>query len=442
MKKWILLISMALSYTTFSQDFEREKMDRFFHLIDSADRGMGSISIFANGEEVYENAFGYRVLEDSLPLNTETQMHIGSISKTLSAVVIMKLVQEEVLTLDEKLSEYFPEFEKADEITIEQLLRHRSGIFNFTDAPDYAEWMEKPIEKKELINKLVRYGRTFPPDEKFGYSNANYVLLTFIAEQATGKDFNDLLQKHVCQPCELKHTAFDDGIDPEENEAYSYDRINRWEQSTVTDRSVPLGAGAIVSTPEDLNHFLYCLNKGELLDSANLKNMMTIQDGYGIGLFAMPFYEKKAYGHTGGIDGFRAQAFYFPEEDVSISYLSNAVSWPVNNIMVGALSIYFGRNYELPEFQPRIKMSADDLIPYPGTYAGPNFPMEIIVTRNGGQLMAKGSAQGQKAFPLTPVGDDVFVYEAAGVTLKFNPATDEMIFEQGGASYTLSKVKK
>ena len=84
----------------------------------------------------------------------------------------MQLVEEKKLNLNDKLSQYFPEIKLSNHITIEQLLTHRSGIYNFTDIKDYKSWMEKPISKKELISKINKNKRRFKPNKKFEYSNS------------------------------------------------------------------------------------------------------------------------------------------------------------------------------------------------------------------------------------------------------------------------------
>src|SRR5690606_25826233 len=132
----VLIVFLLFTFSSGAQEFNKLKMDSLFLLIDENQKGMGSISIFENGQEVYQNSFGYASLEDSVRASKKTKYRIGSISKTFTAAITMKLIEEGKLALDTKLNEYFPEIKNSDKITIEHLLRHRSGIFNLTSTHD------------------------------------------------------------------------------------------------------------------------------------------------------------------------------------------------------------------------------------------------------------------------------------------------------------------
>ncbi|MFP5470618.1 MAG: serine hydrolase domain-containing protein [Bacteroidia bacterium] len=438
MKKTILLLLISVnSILSYSQEFNKAKMDSLFMLIDQNEKGMNSVSIFKDGKEVYQNSIGYADVENQIKANKDTKYRIGSISKTFTATIIMKLVEQGRLSLDTKLSKYYPEIENAEKITIEHLLKHRSGIFNFTNAEDYVQWMEKPISKKDLVEKIKNYGSSFEPNSKADYSNANYVLLSFIAETITEKSFTELIQNEICEPCNLSNTYYGGKINTPNNEAFSYYRLDGWEKATETDMTVPVGAGAIVSNPTDLNTFLNCLFNNVIVSDSTLSKMMEIKDDYGIGMFIVPFYDKVAYGHTGGIDGFVSNAFYFPKENVSISFNSNGQVISTDNILIGALSIYFNMYYALPEFKKTIHLTSEELDKYLGTYSTPSFPLKINITKKDNVLYAQ--ATGQSEFPLTAVGDDTFIFEAADLEIKFLPKENKLIINQGGGTTELTK---
>ncbi len=437
MKIKTLVLALFVSLNTVAQDFDQSKMDRLFFIIEDNNKGMGSISIFEDGKEVYQRAFGYLNIKDQIPINKNTKFRIGSISKTFTATTIMKLVEQDELSLDTKLAKFFPEITNAHKITIKHLLKHRSGIYNFTNAEDYISWMESPISKEELVQKIVNYGTVFEPDEKTEYSNANFVLLSFIAEEVTGKSFSKLLNEFIIQPCGLEYTYFGSKIDTKHDEALSYNMLNGWELATETDMSVPMGAGGIVSTSNDLNVFLHCLFNHKIVNKKSLNKMMEIQKGLGMGLFQVPFYERKAFGHTGGIDGFQSNAFYFPDEKVSVTYLSNGVAMPMNDILIGTLSIYFGKEYELPEFKEALKLTSDELNKYLGVYSSPTFPLKLTFTKKENILIAQGT--GQPSFPLEAYDENKFKFDQASLKIEFFPNEDKLILKQGGGEFELTK---
>jgi CubicO group peptidase (beta-lactamase class C family) len=398
---------------------------------------MGSISIFKEGKEVYQNCFGYISIEEQLPIRKHTKFRIGSISKTFTATIIKQLVEQDKLTLDTKLEEFYPEIPNAGQITITHLLKHRSGIYNFTNAEDYPSWMESPLTKQELIEKIITYGTVFEPGEKTEYSNSNFVLLSFIIEDITGQSYARVLHDYIIEPCDLKNTCYGSEIDPGQNEALSYNKVGEWELATETDMSVPLGAGGIVSTPYDLNTFLNQLFNHQLVSHETLAKMMDIQEGIGMGLLQVPFYEKKAWGHTGGIDGFQSNAFYFPGEKVSITYLSNGVSMPMNDILIGALSIYFGKEYELPEFKEALQLTPEELDKYLGIYSSPTFPLKLTITKKDNILIGQGT--GQPSFPLEAYDEHKFKFDQASLKIEFLPDKNKLIVKQGGGEFELTR---
>lgn len=437
--KFILLaLLLGNAITLHAQAFDKSKMDSLFSIIEKNNKGMGSISIFQNGKEVYQKSYGYANLEKKIKANATTKYRIGSISKTFTATVIMKLIENGKLSLSTTLKKFYPQIQNADKITIEQLLQHRSGIANFTNVEDYLSWNTEKQTKEQLLSRIIASGISFEPGEKFEYSNSNYVLLTFIAEDASHKKFPDLLQEYIIIPCHLKNTYIGGKTDSNRNEALSYSRFSEWIPEKETDLSIPLGAGCIVSTPTDLNIFFDHLFRGKLIEAKSLTQMTTLKDKFGYGLIQVPFNEMKGYGHTGGIDGFQSNAFYFPEQKISISVISNGVVFPLNDIIVGGLSIFFGKDYSLPKFKDAIiTLKTEELDKYLGTYSSPLLPIKITISRNGCCLVAQGT--GQPSFPLECFEKDKFKFDQAHVKMEFTPDENKMILKQNGMIFEMTK---
>ncbi|WKN40758.1 serine hydrolase domain-containing protein [Tunicatimonas pelagia] len=438
----IILATFLVVYSACSQNqpnakFNRVKMDSLFAKIDTEKQGMGSVSISKNGEQVYQRAFGYADVAERIPANATTIYRIGSISKTFTSSIIMQLIEEGKLALDTKLSEYFPEVPNADKITIEQMLRHRSGLFNFTSAKDYTKWMEEPKSRDELIQEMIDNGTVFEPGEKAEYSNTNYVLLSYVAEKIDDKDFADILQDRITKPLKLEHTYYGGKINPEENEARSYTLRDDWEIATETDMSLPAGAGAIVSNPTDLTTFFNALFTGKVVSEKSLKEMTKLIDNFGLGLFQIPFYDQRAFGHNGGIDGFQANVGYFPNDSVAVAYTTNGVGMVMNDILIGVLSIYYGRDYDLPDFKPALKLSNKQLKAYLGVYSSPTFPLKVTITKEGSTLM--GQATGQPTFALKAYDTHKFKFDPAQLKLEFMPDEDKMVLQQGGGEFEFSR---
>lgn len=411
-------------------------MDSLFQSLEANNKAMGSVAITVAGKPLYTRAIGYSFVEPEKKADNHTRYRIGSITKMFTATMVLQLVEEKKLSLSVTLDKFFPEIPHADKITIEQLLRHRSGIHNFTDDEAYQNYMQQPKQQKELLEIMVKGGSDFEPDSKAEYSNSNYVLLGYIIEKISKKPYATVLKERITTKAGLTETSYGSKADATKNESRSYQFLNGWQPMPETDMSIPHGAGAIVSTPSDLNKFIEALFGHKLLSAASLEQMKTLRDEYGMGMFIIPFYEKKSYGHSGGIDGFSSMLSYFPEDKLAVSYCTNGQSYPVNDIVIGVLSIYYNKDYTIPSFKT-LAVSKEELDQYAGTYASKDMPLKIMVTRNETTLMAQATGQG--AFPLEATGPGQFKFDAAGITMEFRPEKDEFTLRQGGGVYIFTK---
>ena len=437
MKKLLLIFLITLfTATSFAQKFDKEKLDLYFQTLENNNKFMGSVALSENGKTIYTKTIGFSDVESKTKPNETTKYRIGSISKSFTSALVFKAVEENKLSLNTKISKYFPNIKNADKITVSNLLNHRSGIHSFTDNENYLSWNTQKKSEEELLKIIEDGGSDFEPDTKADYSNSNYVLLSFILEEIYKKPYSEILQEKIIKPISLKNTYAGGKINLKNNEAHSYTFENHWIKETETDLSIPLGAGAIVSTPSDLLQFTNALFNGKIISEKNLKLMETIKDDYGSGLFQMPFGTKKAFGHTGGIDGFSSNYGYFPEEKVAFALTSNGSNYTNNNIAIAVLNAVFNQPYEIPTFKT-LDLSSADLDQYLGIYSSKDILLKIAVTKNDTTLMAQ--ATGQSAFPLDASDKNIFKFDQAGIILEFMPANKTMILKQGGKNYTFIK---
>lgn len=430
-----LVLGLLLS-TSFAQNIDKVKLDSLFQILETKDKFMGSIAISENGKLLYTKSIGKDDLETNQHSSPLTKYRIGSISKMFTSCMIFKAVEERKINLNQTIEKYFPTIINANKITISNLLNHRSGIHNFTDDENYMSYHTEPKSEKQMI-EIIAHGKSdFKPDSKADYSNSNYVLLSFILEKIYKKSYEELLTATIIKPLGLKNTYFGGKIAVQNNECYSYTFEDKWQKENETDMSIPMGAGAIVSNPTDLIVFIENLFANKIISQNSFEQMKAIKDNYGMGIFQIPFYEKQGFGHTGGIDGFGSVLSYFPENKLAIALLSNGRIYENNNVMIGVLSIYFNKSFQIPTFTT-IELKAADLDKYLGEYAKENFPLKVNVTKEDNQLFAQ--ATGQSAFPLEAVEKDIFEFTAANIKLEFNPKENQMTIIQGGRKTIMTK---
>jgi len=436
----LTLCAATLGCSVSSQSFNKAKTDSLLNAISINNKAMFSVSISQKGVPIYTNAIGssFIAADKKTPATTATRYRIGSITKMFTGVMIFQMIEEGKLKLSNSLGDFFPDLPNASKITVNNLLSHTSGLHNFTNDSSYLTILSKKVTQAEMLAKFKVLPVDFEPGTKTAYSNTNFILLGYLIEKLDRKPYAAAVKSRVSGKLSLKDTYYGSKISIAQKEADSYVWKDGWKKETETDMSIPAGAGAMVSTPSDLTKFIEGLFAGKLISDSSLTEMKTIKDGFGKALFAVPFAEKKGFGHNGGIDGFQSQVLYFPEDQLAIAYTANGVNTSMNSVVIGLLSIYYNRPYVIPAFE-EIKFTVADLDKFTGTYSTEQIPLKIVVTRKDAVLYAQ--ATGQPAFPLEAMSTTSFKFEPAGLVLSFDQLKNQLTLKQGGGSYLFTKEK-
>ncbi len=437
LKKLLFLSAIGVSSIAFSQQNVKEKLGNYFDSLFVHHKVMGSFAIAENDRPTFIKVVGFSDVEKKQKANVETQYRIGSISKTFTAVLIMKAVEEKKISLDKKLSDFYPEIPNADKITIENLLQHRTGIHNLTNEAEYWQYNTKPQTESSLINIIKKYQSDFEPGSKHEYSNSNYILLGFILEKVYKKSYAELIKAKITKPLKLILTEVGGKIDTSKNQAKSYEFTNgKYEVSSETDMTIPIGAGNIISTPRDLLSFILGLEQGKLVKKESLEKMKNFLDDYGYGLVKVPFDKYWGFGHTGGIDKFSSALFYFPDLKVAVAFSTNQSDMDTNEISIKLVETAMGKDFEIPSFKT-MEIPESELQKYTGTYSSPDVPLKINIFIKDKKLMAQATGQG--SFPLEATSNTRFKFDTAGIVIEFFPAKNQFIIMQGGTKNTFTK---
>ena len=430
------LLFLSISTVGFSQNFDKVKLDNYFKALEKNNKFMGSVAVSKNGKLIYSKSIGYADLENKIKATEKTKYRIGSITKSFTAILILKAIENKKLDINETIDRWFPTITNSKKITIKQLLTHRSGIHNFTNNVDYLQWNTQSKTEMEMIEIIKKGGSDFQPSTRAAYSNSNFVLLTFILERIFNTSYSELVQTYIVKPIRLTNTYVFGKINTANNESKSYNYLGFWKEESETNFTVPLGAGAITSTPTDLIKFANALFNGQLLSPESLKIMKTIKEGYGSGLFQVPFYSSIGFGHTGGIDGFRSVYSYFEDEKISYALTSNGTNMNNNDISIAVLSAVFNKPYQIPVYT-KYALTSEELDKYLGVYATKQMPLKITVTKNKNTLIIQ--VTGQQAFVVQATEKDKFTLDQVGAKFKFNPAEETMILFQFGGQIKFIK---
>jgi D-alanyl-D-alanine carboxypeptidase len=288
----------------------------------------GALLTVTQGRRVVRVGAGLERVEPRIRRRLDRPFRIASVTKPLVAAVVLRLVERRRLRLDDQLGRLLPGLAPpgGEHITVRQLLGHRSGLFDYAQAPDFiGPYLTgaRPLEHVWTPLELARLGTSrplgFPPGTRFGYSNTDYIVLGLIAQRTGHAPFARLLRKLVLSPLRLRRTSLASGrlrephvhgyepivppFDPVGNGLGDVDRLNG---------SLAWTAGGMASTASDLTRFLRGLLRGRLLRRRTLHAMLPAQPGsayaYGLGLERYRFRCGHAWGHIGSIFGYSTWA--------------------------------------------------------------------------------------------------------------------------------------
>jgi D-alanyl-D-alanine carboxypeptidase len=308
--------------------------------------------------------FGYGSTElgVTIPPRGNTHFRAASNTKTMTAAVIVQLAQEGKLRFDDPVSKHVSGVPNGDNITISQLLKMRSGLYNFTAAPELAESLDQEPTKvwtaEELLAIAFKRPPLFAPGKEFDYCNTNYVLLGLIAEKVAGEPLARAFQNRLFGPLGMKDTLLPAGTSNTIPEPYSHGYLYGSSSYALSDAPYPAdlkaaakagrlrpnddteqnpsyatAAGGVISTADDLAAWMRGLVGGKVLDADYQRQWiesLELQDPvdpggpkYGYGISLITFGPNKVYFHGGEMPGYNSFMGYDPVNDVTLIVWTN-----------------------------------------------------------------------------------------------------------------------
>ena len=429
MKKSILIFLFAASHfvADAQNDSITQKLDEYLHAANKVNKFNGNALIAQKGKILLQKSYGYKNFAAHVLNDSNTIFQIGSITKQFTAAVILKLQEEGKLSVHDKLSAYFPQFKYAGEITIENLLTHTSGIYNYTiDIDDQDSAIAcNPINKQLLLDLMFKHRLDFKPGSQFRYDNSGYYLLGLIIEKVTGKSYEQNVRDIIFTPLQMNHSLFDFSHSRDTNIATGYQTINASMQKEASawrwDSTVTYAAGAIWSTTGDMYKWAQAIADKKILSADSWKAMLTPHlDKYGYGVYIDSLFGKQTISHGGGIPGFIAYLCYYPQEDVTIILLNNEGDFgeALNGMNADLSAIIFHKPYELMRDDAGIKLSDEVLKKYVGVYEFDK-KHHAIVTLENGQLQAEAPEGGLPKSPLIAEDENYFYLKIINARIEF-----------------------
>ncbi len=304
----------------------------------------GNVLIAQKDVIIYQNSFGFARVEDTLRNNPHSKFQLASLSKTFTAVAIMKLAEEGKIGLDYTVKDYFPDF-PYDGITIRSLLCHRSGLPFYQYTFDQMVRQSKIYPTNQDIMKWFATAQPTPPmfnqpDHYFGYNNTNYAILAALVEKVSNQSFDLYMRNNLFKPAGMLEsfivTTKNDSIN--QNRTYGYQFGRRLPKDYYDDIT---GDKGVYSTMGDLLNWYKALKNNTIISKESFKEMIQPRSfefpglrnyGYGFRLWVNNKQQTDYVYHTGWWKGYNTIMFFDPSKDFVIIILSNKYNRTVYNI--------------------------------------------------------------------------------------------------------------
>ena len=300
-----------------------------------------AVLVAKDHEIVFQRCYGFADIGHRVPVKPGTRFRIGSISKQFTAAAILTLEEQGLLTTLDPLSKYIPDYPRGDEITLDHLLTHTSGIPDYTHKDGFWIRSKIPIEADSLIAQFKWDSLEFAPGESWQYSNSNYFLLGEIIGRVSGTTYADYLAKTFFAPLGMKDTGVHDIFEVYDDAASGYEyAAGKMYNAELRHDSHFGGAGSLYATALDLYIWTEAIFTGEVLSEESRAKAMTpvkwgdgedLTDGgfrYGCGWGLLTYRGVEVVCHGGGFNGWDSWLARYPAHDLTIVVLTNSNLYP------------------------------------------------------------------------------------------------------------------
>ncbi|WP_038008375.1 serine hydrolase domain-containing protein [Terrimonas ferruginea] len=431
----LLALALLFSFIVTAQNIDPKKLDQFIDHIEANNQGIGEISIFQKGKEVYKRSFGQKAVP-GLKWNTHTKYQFGSVTKVFTATLIWKLIEQGKLSLTDKLADFYPQLPNAKKITIKNLLEHTSGIKrDYSLKPENSNWLREGLVSDEAIMaEIQRQGVDFEPGDSSAYSNSAFYLLKNIIEKKSGQSYGGFLKQQIIKPNRLKDLQSADMNPKNTFLSYAFDyAADTWQVKEDYVYSNILGVGDIAATPTDMNQFFYNLFHHKIVKAETLAQMIPAKnEPYGRNLYEINFYKEVLYGHGGDTRGTHSLVVYDPKTEMSLAVSINGTKYPHNDFYLDILRIIYTGEVRLPYF-----ISKSESGKYTGIYVNKEavLRLNVFVHKEWG-LMCE-DVVGESMYPLYPYAPGKFRFDELDIKMEFKDS--QLFFAQAGVDLILTR---
>jgi CubicO group peptidase (beta-lactamase class C family) len=374
-KRFALILPFTVILNPFIAEAQSigQKLDSLITAYVNIKEFNGSVLVARQGKILLQRGYGIKNREQNSLNNANTLYSIASITKTFTSTIVLKLIEQGKLSVHDKLNKYFPGYPHGDSITVENLLTHTSGIYDYIQDNGFMFTAgSKPATPEKILSLFKNKPLNFEPGKGWEYSNSNYVLLGFIIEQLTGVPYSQAVKNYIFKPLGMKNSGFDFAHNTSADRStgyYSNYGKEYVKKAPMMDSSVTLAAGSIYSTIGDLYKWHKALQTYQIINKTSANKAYTpFKHNYGYGWIVDSLYGKRIVSHSGGFWGYRSNFARVTGDDICIVLLSNYEIPGLDNITKTILAVLYNKPYKLPAKKKSVKVNESILSTYTGTY--------------------------------------------------------------------------
>jgi CubicO group peptidase (beta-lactamase class C family) len=416
----LAVLTLRIATPAAAEEGLTQRVDAYLAPFVEAGHLSGSVLLAKGDDVLYERSFGLANRELEVPVSYDTRFCVASITKPMTQIVALRLIEAGVLAPSDKVSKWISGFPRGDEITVEMLLRHQAGIPHRVTTE---EQEALALDAADMVELVKAADPLFEPGTSESYSSAGYSVVARILELASGRSYSELVAEHVFGPAGMtsSHEPVGNELIPLRASSYQFATRGEIENTPLKSSTFLVGAGSVFSTPRDL-----------------LKLMRTVvSGGYGP-LVTENLVREGRLSWNGRTGGYRAFADYHPAGDVYAAFAGNILTGAGDMMRRDLPVLARGEAVETPVIPAHEAVAVDPtlLSRYEGDYElRPGSPLTLTV--EDGEVRMSG-------WLLIPTSERTFFspqdYGEITVVLDAEGEVERLDWKQGGQTYPMPKV--
>ena len=382
----------------------------------------GVLVVKKNDTMLFAKAFGVKDFETNTSLSLNDKFQIGSVSKQFTAAALLKLQQENKLSLDDDVVKYLPQYEAFRGIKIRDILNHSSGIANYTDQQSFWQMVDfdKTLSLEEILNFTATLAPDFSPRSKWKYSNSGYILAGRIVEVVSGQNCDQYIKANFLEPLAMNNTGYSPVFHTVSDVVGHSSSAGVLAPVPEFNLSWALSAGALYSTAEDLLKWTDIYDRSKLLSEASKTEMQTpFLNNYALGVEVQKFNDDVKIAHGGRTPGFTTNLIYLKTSQLKIVKFDNTDT-AVFDPSVVALNFFTKGNATALKLKP-FTINKALLNDYTGFFGSGKMIFQLFIKNenlylqpNDGQPPYLLIANDTDSFRLMAIAGEEFVRDQAG----------------------------